>query len=208
MINTVCIVDDDEKYAQILKQRIEQEPSWAVSNIKNNAYSALELAQHHGIDIIIMDIQLPDGSGVDLVQKLKPQMQNTHFIMNTSFEHDENIFESLKAGASGYIIKTDSNEKIIEALNDVMSGGAPMSAGVAKKVIQYFSDPSRNSKKLEVLSQKENEILEILSKGYLYKEIATLQKVTIDTIKKHCSNIYKKLHVNNRTEAINIYLER
>ena len=135
-------------------------------------------------------------------------MPNTHFIMNTSFDDDEKIFESLKAGADGYIVKTDSTEKMVESIRDVLQGGAPMSAGVAKKVIQFFSKPVAEKEKLENLTEKENEVIHLLSKGFFYKEIASQINVSIDTIKKHCGSIYRKLQVSNRTEAINLYLNR
>jgi DNA-binding NarL/FixJ family response regulator len=128
--------------------------------------------------------------------------------MNTSFDDDENIFQALKSGASGYIIKTDSSDKIIESIRDVLQGGAPMSSGVAKKVIQFFSKLPAAASSLEELTPKENQILELLSKGYYYKEISGELNISLDTVKKHCGNIYRKLQVNNRTEAINIYLRR
>jgi two-component system, NarL family, response regulator LiaR len=158
-------------------------------------------------NIAIIDIQLPDGSGIDVVAHLKPLHPDTIFIMCTSFDDDEKIFASLKAGANGYIVKTDDPENIVAYIHDALAGGAPMSAGIALRVVKYFQQIN-NPKPLAQLSEKENIILVHLSKGYLYKEIADMEHLAIDTIKKHCGNIYKKLHVNNKTEAINILLKQ
>ena len=207
MFISISIVEDDEKFAKVLKETLESEKDFVVSFIYPNAATAYKGLQENPTDIILLDIQLPDGRGSDIVSVLKPQMPNTHFIMNTSYDEDELIFESLKGGAGGYIVKTDSLDKIVGAIWDVMAGGAPMSAGIAKKVIQYFSKPVQK-KQMEGLTSKEMEILEHLSKGLFYKEISAELNITLDTVKKHCGNIYRKLEVSNRTEAINLYLGR
>lgn len=204
----ISIVEDDSKYAATLKKMIETEPDLVVQEVFTNAAEAYLKLPQTGSHIVLMDIQLPDGKGTDLVSILKPQLPHVHFIMNTSFDDDENIFEALKSGASGYIIKTDSSDKMMESIRDVLRGGAPMSSGVAKKVIQFFTKTPPQQKILDGLTAKENEILELLSKGFLYKEISGELQVSIDTVKKHCGNIYRKLQVSNRTEAINMYLGR
>ncbi|MBL7773426.1 MAG: response regulator transcription factor [Chitinophagaceae bacterium] len=204
----ISIVEDDSKYAQTLKKMIESEPDIVVQEMFSNAAEAKEKLPETGSHVILMDIQLPDGKGTDLVHHLKDKIPHVHFIMNTSFDDDENIFYALQGGASGYIIKTDSTDKIVESIRDVLNGGAPMSSGVAKKVIQYFNQSKQQKKELEDLTPKENQILEMLAKGLYYKEISRDLAISLDTVKKHCGNMYRKLHVNNKTEAINIYLGR
>lgn len=208
MITTISIVEDDVKLAQLLKMIIDADVSLSVQGVYTNGTEALKTIPNTPTDVVLMDIQLPDYTGIELVSLLKKEMNHISFIMNTSFEEDDKIFESLKAGASGYMLKSDAPEKIIESIKEVISGGAPMSTIVAKKVIQFFNKPNIAKEKLENITEKENELLNLLSKGFLYKEIAMQMNIGIDTVKKHCGNIYKKLHVSNRTEAINIFLNR
>jgi DNA-binding NarL/FixJ family response regulator len=122
--------------------------------------------------------------------------------MCTSFEDEDYLFTSLKRGASGYIIKSDTPDQIVAAIRDVMNGGAPMSSSIARKVVNYFKKESRS---MAELTAKENELLNLLAAGLFYKEIAAEMNIGIDTVKKHASSIYKKLQVSNRTEAVNKY---
>lgn len=208
MLTTVSIIEDDSTFALLMKQIIDAEQSMACTSIYNNAESAMKELPNHPTDVILMDIQLPDDTGINLTAHFKKLFPSTYIIMCTSFDDDEKVFSSLKAGANGYIIKLDNPESIVQSIEEVIHGGAPMSMGIAKKVIQSFSKSSEGQHKLEILTPKENELLELLSKGSYYKEIADCMHIGIDTVKKHCGNIYKKLQVNNRTEAINIYLRR
>lgn len=204
----ISIVEDDSNYAYTLKKMIETAPDLVVQEMYSNTHDARLKLPDTSSHVILMDIQLPDGKGTDLVYELKDKLPQVHFIMNTSFDDDEHIFNALKGGASVYIIKTDTTDKIIESIRDVVNGGAPMSSGVAKKVIQFFSKTKVVTKELEDLTPKENQILDMLSKGLLYKEISGELHISLDTVKKHCGNIYRKLHVHNKTEAINIFLGR
>ncbi len=130
-------------------------------------------------------------------------MPETHFIMCTSFEDDEKIFNSLKAGAMGYLVKGESMDKILSSIRDVYSGGAPMSFSIARRVLQHFEKKLPEIKGFDELTKREQEILELLSQGFLYKEIADQKCISMDTVKKHVGNIYRKLHVSNKVEAIN-----
>jgi two-component system, NarL family, response regulator LiaR len=202
---TVTIIEDNQTFAKALQKLIENDSLLTCINIINNLKSSLSaIAQNHS-DVVLLDIQLPDGLGSEYVSILKQISPTTHFIMCTSFEDDEYIFNSIKNGASGYILKSDSPEKIIASIKDVLNGGAPMSNAIAKKILNYFKEEQQV---LEELTSKENELLQLLSSGLLYKEIAAKQDIKIDTVKKHCGNIYKKLNVNNKTEAINKFLKR
>jgi two-component system, NarL family, response regulator LiaR len=204
--HSISILEDDKTFSHILASFINADESLQVSSIYHNCAHVVAQFPQAPTPIAIVDIQLPDGSGIDVVAKLKPLHPDTCFMMCTSFDDDEKIFASLKAGASGYIVKTDDPENIVAHIHDAINGGAPMSAGIALRVVKYFQQATPSP--LAELTPKENIVLQQLSKGFLYKEIATQENITIDTIKKHCGNIYKKLHVNNKTEAINIYLSK
>jgi DNA-binding NarL/FixJ family response regulator len=153
-------------------------------------------------DIVIMDINLPGMSGIDCIKLVKPQCADTQFMIFTIYENDENIFNALEAGASGYLLKKSSMPQIAEALKELSNGGSPMSAQIARRLVQrYQKDSSRGP--AETLSTRENEIIQLLSTGLLYKEIAERLGITTGTVKQHIHRIYEKLHVSNKTEAIN-----
>lgn len=157
-------------------------------------------------DVVLVDIHLQSGiSGIETVRQSKAQLPSMHFIMCTSLEDSDNIFMSLQAGATGYITKSSPPSKIIEAITDVYNGGSPMSSQIARKVINFFHQVEKEKKntELEKLSIREQEILQYLSKGYRYKEIASLLFINIETVRKHIHNIYDKLKVNSRTDALN-----
>ncbi|MBP4138308.1 response regulator [Flavobacterium geliluteum] len=199
----VAIVEDDKNYSQALKNIIDfQEDMECVAQFFNgkNALQKLEALEP---DVVLMDIQLQDLSGIDIVFKLTELMPSTTFVMCTSFENDEKIFSALRAGASGYLVKGDSLAKIIQAILEAHKGGAPMSFAIAKRVLQHFQESKVQVQSLALLTVTEKEVLELLAQGLLYKEIADKKSVTIDTIKKHIGNIYRKLQVSNKIEAIN-----
>jgi DNA-binding NarL/FixJ family response regulator len=154
-------------------------------------------------DIAIMDINLPGISGIECIYRIKDKCKNTQFMMFTIYEDDEKVFEALKAGAHGYLLKKTPREKLLEALEELHNGGSPMSTNIARKVIEIFEKKNRPAEELNVLTNKEKQILELLAKGYLYKEIADQLHLTRNTIKQHIHHIYEKLHVQNRTEALN-----
>jgi two-component system, NarL family, response regulator LiaR len=203
MTTSIALIEDDKIFATLMASCIEEDNAFAINGIYHTYNDAITQIPTKSFELIITDIQLPDGNGLDIVAQLQPQMPDTKFIMCTSFDDDDKIFASLKAGACGYIVKTDDPENIVAHIHDALYGGAPMSAGIALRVVKYFQQ-QQNPKALTILTPKENTILLHLSKGLLYKEIASLEQVSIDTIKKHCGHIYTKLHVSNRTEAINI----
>lgn len=210
MIHTVTIIEDSKTFANLIEGIINQSKSLGCVAVYHDAETAKQQFKETPSDVIIMDIQLQenDRSGIELTAWFKEHFPKTFIIMCTTFKHDEHIFGSLKAGADGYIVKMDEPENIVQSIAEVLQGGAPMSMGIAKKVIQSFNQPSEAKQKLEALTPRENVVLEHLARGAYYKEIAALLDVEIDTIKKYCSRIYKKLQVNNRTEASNLLLGR
>jgi DNA-binding NarL/FixJ family response regulator len=154
-------------------------------------------------DIVIMDINLPGMSGIDCIKLVKPQCANTQFMIFTIYENDENIFNALEAGASGYLLKKSSMQQIAEALKELNNGGSPMSAQIARRLVQRYQKDSQPAHEDEGLSSREKEIIQLLSTGLLYKEIADRLGITTGTVKQHIHRIYEKLHVSNKTEAIN-----
>lgn len=157
-----------------------------------------------------MDINLGGMSGIECVKLLKPNHQDILFMMCTVYEEDEKIFEALAAGANGYILKKTAPSKLLEAIRELADGGAPMSSQIARKVVAAFQEKTNTTTdaKLDTLSNRELEILELLAKGMLYKEISAKLGIAQETVRKHVYHIYEKLHVNNRVEAVNKYFGR
>lgn len=154
-------------------------------------------------DIFLQDIELPGMSGIEGVKKVKEKIPDAVILMLTVFENEEFIFSALKAGASGYLLKKTAPAQLIEAIKDVYSGGSPMSSDIARKVVSFFQQkPQQNLDNLELLSDREKEILASLSDGNSYKIIADKLFISIDTVRSHIRNIYKKLHVHNQSEAV------
>lgn len=199
----VAIVEDDKNYNQALKNIIDFQHDMECVAQFFNGKNALQKLEAIEPDVVLMDIQLQDLSGIDIVFKLTELMPGTTFVMCTSFENDEKIFSALRAGASGYLVKGDPLDKIIQAIQEAHKGGAPMSFAIAKRVLQHFQETKVQVQTLSLLTVTEKEVLELLAQGLLYKEIADKKNVTIDTIKKHIGNIYRKLQVSNKIEAIN-----
>ncbi|HOZ51334.1 MAG TPA: response regulator transcription factor [Chitinophagaceae bacterium] len=206
MKTTISIVEDDDFFIEILNESIIKDSKFSVEAIYKNYESAMKGFPLNPTDIMLVDVQLPDELGIHLISRFKSKFPLVHFIICTSFIDADFIFKGLKAGAIGYIHKSEAMNSITEAIHEAIDGGAPMSANVARKVVDFFYKSAKNG--LDILTSKENEILSLLAEGYLYKEIGGKLGISLDTVKKHTSNIYRKLHVHNRTEAINLYLER
>ncbi|GAA4157549.1 response regulator transcription factor [Chryseobacterium ginsenosidimutans] len=200
---SIAIVEDEKNYNNALKKVINYQDDMKVVAQFFDGSDALENLSDISPDVVMMDIQLQDMLGIEIIEKLKKEMQNTQFIMCTSFEDDEKVFSSLKAGAMGYLVKGESMDKILASIRDVYNGGAPMSFSIARKVLSHFERKFPQIKGFDELTEREKEVLELLSQGLLYKEIADKKFISIDTVKKHVGNIYRKLHVNNKVEAIN-----
>lgn len=199
---SIAIVEDEKNYNNALKKVIDYQNDMQVTAQFYDGKSALQNLSEISPDVVLMDIQLQDMLGIDIISEIKSNLPDTQFIMCTSFEDDEKVFSSLRAGAMGYLIKGENMDKILNSIRDVYNGGAPMSFSIARKVLNHFERKTDNSI-LNDLTHRENEILELLSRGLLYKEIADQIFISLDTVKKHVGNIYRKLHVTNKVEAIN-----
>lgn len=200
---SIAIVEDEKNYNNALKKVINYQQDMKVIAQFFDGNDAMQNLPKISPDVVMMDIQLQDMLGIEIIEKLRKEMPDTQFIMCTSFDDDEKIFNSLKAGAMGYLVKGESMDKILSSIRDVYQGGAPMSFSIARRVLRHFERKLPEIKGFDELTQREKEILDLLSEGLLYKEIADKKCISIDTVKKHVGNIYRKLHVNNKVEAIN-----
>jgi len=197
-----CIVEDIGDIREGMINLLAKDKRFEIIASFSDAETAVAELQAWQPDIVIMDINLPGMNGIDCLRIAKTQCPKTQFIMFTIYEDDEKVFEALMAGASGYLLKKTSFEKICDALVELNEGGSPMSTQIARKVINRLR-ASESSNQVDILSSRENEVLDNLAKGLLYKEIADKLNISINTVRQHIHNIYEKLHVKNRTEAIN-----
>ena len=206
----VSVVEDDALVREQLVHQLNRVPGFNIISSHNSAEKALEEIPRLKPDVVLMDINLPRMTGIDCVRLLKEQLPGTHFIMLTVYEDADAIFKSLLAGAVGYLLKgrSGSSAQVIDAVRDATRGGSPLNSLIARKIVQYFHHQRTHSEAEHPLSLREREVLELLSKGLLYKEIADALSVNIETIRKHCHNIYEKLQVSSRTEAVVKYLGR
>jgi DNA-binding NarL/FixJ family response regulator len=196
-------VEDLDEVREGLKNFISLNPEFIVLATYKTAEEAVQGIPAQRPDIVIMDISLPGKSGIECIRDIKGDVPMTQFMMFTVYENDEKVFEALKAGASGYLLKNTGLVQMIEALRELHQGGSPMSANIARKLVQVFREQKQSDTVIEILSQRENEILQLLSRGLLYKEIAEKLSISTNTVRQHIHKIYEKLHVQNRTEAIN-----
>ncbi len=198
----VAIVEDNNTLRRSLRDLVNQaEGMQCVASLENllNVVSEFRKASP---DIVLMDIGLPNISGIEGVRTVKENLENIQVLMFTVFEDDEKIFEAIKAGASGYLLKKSSPQEIIEAIRSLYFGGAPMSANIARKVIESFQDHNSHTKEDFELTTRESEILHSLIEGMSYKKLAEKYFISISTVRTHIRHIYEKLHVNSKSQAV------
>ncbi|RZK68171.1 LuxR C-terminal-related transcriptional regulator [Pedobacter sp. Leaf41] len=205
---SISIIEDHDYYRMSLVNAIKENDFFQIKGIYATAEEALECLPVNTPDIVIVDIKLKNKSGIDVILESKTNNLNTQFLMCTGFQNDEKIFSALKAGAAGYIIKGSTTAEIHDALIDLYEGGSPMSPFIARKVISLLQNKDAGTKRVDLgLSARELEVLSLLSKGLLYKEISDQLFISPNTVKNHCKNIYKRLHVQNKIEALNKFKE-
>jgi len=200
---SIAIVEDLDVVRNGLKDFISLSTDFLIVGSFKTGEEALQKLPAIKPDIVIMDINLPGINGIECIRQVKDKSPTTQFMMFTVYENDEKVFEALKAGASGYLLKNTGLLQIAESVHELHKGGSPMSANIARKMVNLFRDTDKKSPFLDLLSNREKEILQLLAKGLLYKEIAEQLNITTGTVRIHIHKIYEKLHVQNRTEAIN-----
>ena len=200
---SIAIVEDLDVIRNGLKDFISLSTDFLVVGSFKTGEEALQQLPVIRPDIVIMDINLPGMNGIECIRQVKDKSPSTQFMMFTVYENDDKVFEALKAGASGYLLKNTGLLQIAESVKELHEGGSPMSANIARKMVNLFRDTDKKTPFLDLLSNREKEILQLLAKGLLYKEIAEQLTITTGTVRIHIHKIYEKLHVQNRTEAIN-----
>ena len=199
---SVSIVEDDAQVRASLAKLIDSSPDCHCVSRHGSAENALEEIPKIEPDVVLMDINLPGINGVECVRRLKPRFPATQIIMLTVYQNTEHIFNALAAGATGYLLKQTPPDELLAAIREVHDGGSPMSSHIARKIVQSFQQVVTPSPEAQTLSPREVQVLDLLAKGFLYKEIAETTKVTYATVHTHIRHIYEKLHVRSRTEAV------
>jgi DNA-binding NarL/FixJ family response regulator len=207
---SLIIVEDLDEVREGLKNFLALSPGFQVLDTFKTAEDALPAIPRLRADVVIMDISLPGMSGIECIRQVAPASGRTQFMMFTVYENDEKVFDALKAGASGYLLKNTGLVNIVEALKELHGGGSPMSSNIARKLVKALrrNDPHEDPAGLTILSSREQEILQLLANGLLYKEIADRLTISTSTVRQHIHHIYEKLHVQNRTDAINKAFKR
>lgn len=195
------LIEDTENYRAAIASLLDLSAEVQLAGSWRNAEAAIKEVPEILPDVILTDIQLPGLNGIECIRRLKKDCPNIQFLVLTVFEEDEKIFEALKAGASGYLLKSSSPEAIVNAIKEIHGGGSPMSPGIARKIIRYFHEPSLEEG-YAIFTEREKQVLELMSQGKLVKEIAADLDVTSHAIKKHVKNIYQKMQVQNKVEAV------
>jgi len=198
----VAIVEDNKTTREGLETIVNMSPDFRCVATCPTAEEALRVLPKLAPDLVLMDIQLPNMSGVKCVEKLKELLPSVHAIMVTVYEDPDRIFRALRAGASGYLLKRSTPEEVLSAMREVQQGGGAMSGEIARKVIGYFREQDTATAEVEQLTEREREVLELVVHGLSNKEIADRLTVTLAAVRFHLKHIYQKLHVHSRTEAV------
>lgn len=202
MKKTVAVVEDDPRLREQLLQILANLKDIECVTVCVSAEEALEKIPPHRPDVVLMDIKLPKMSGIQCVAELKKMLPEVQVIMVTIYEDSDRIFKALKAGASGYLVKSGPPEQLIDAIRDVFAGGAPMSGHIARKVVQHFHLIGPAPEESDNLSPREQQVLSLLASGYLYKEIGDQLNIGVETVRTYVKNICQKMHVRSRIEAV------
>ncbi len=200
----IAIVEDDKEILEYIVSILKTDKNIAIVKTFEDFNSAYKAIPDLLIDVAVVDIHLPQQNGIELVKLLKPKLPSIQFVMYTSLFDTETVFSALKAGATGYLTKETQPEKLNDAIKEAFNGGSPMSSDIARKIVKSFHEFEKRTSNIK-LSQREHEIINMLAQGLRYKEIADKLFLSTETVRTHIRNIYDKLQVNSRTEAINKY---
>ena len=204
----VSIVEDDAPAREILADWLAHAEGFQFVSGFGSAEEGLAELPRQKPDVVLMDIKLPGMSGVDCVRQLKPQLPQTQFVMHTVYEDSNHIFDALQSGATGYLLKQSAHDELLAALKYVHAGGSPMTSYIARRVAQCFPNSPAQSEKDDnlSLSPREREVLDMLARGFLYKEIAESLSISVRTVDTYIRRIYEKLHVRSRSQAVAKYV--
>jgi DNA-binding NarL/FixJ family response regulator len=202
---SVGIVEDDAQTRKILAGWITRASGFRLAGEWGNAENAFGAVTEKKPDVVLMDINLPGISGVEAVKRLKSELPQTQFVMLTVYEDSDHIYNALAAGATGYLLKETPRQELLRAVEDVHSGGSPMTSNIARKVVQSFRQDGTLGGAGEELSPREQEVLDLLARGYLYKEIAERLNISVPTVNTYVRRMYEKLHVRSRAQAVAKY---
>jgi DNA-binding NarL/FixJ family response regulator len=205
---TISIVEDQPDMRESLVEWLGHAPGIRCVGAHANASEALRGIPVENPEVVLMDINMPGMNGIECVARLKERLPKTHILMLTTYDESDLIFDSLRAGANGYMLKNTPREELVRAVEQVHAGGAPMSLKIARKVINFFHQNKKAPPELEQLTAREHEILRLLAKGFMYKEIADHLSISMSTVRSHITAVYEKLHVHSRTEAAMKLMER
>ena len=198
----VSIVEDNRGTRESLTELLTRAPALRFVNAHPTGEDALKQIPTDAPDVVLMDINLPRMNGIECVAQLKQKLPKTQVLMLTTYEEGDLIFDSLRKGASGYLLKNMPPAELVQAIEQVHAGGAPMSMQIARKVVTHFQQIKQPKSDMEQLTKREHEILALLAKGFLYKEIADQLGISLSTVRAHLHTVYEKLHVQSRTEAV------
>src|SRR5436190_4798127 len=201
----VSVVEDDPHVRKMLATWISRASGFRLAGEWADAESALAPLEKSKPNVVLMDINLPGQSGVDAVRRLKPALPDTQFVMLTVYEDEDHIYNALAAGATGYLLKQTSRGELLTALQEVHQGGSPISSNIARKVVQFFGQSSAPIAEGEALSPREQQVLELVTQGYLYKEIADRLNIAVPTVNTYIRRTYEKLHASSRAQAVAKY---
>jgi len=204
---TVALVEDNPEISRSLELLLNSTDEYLCVGACPDTKTALAKLPEINPDVILMDINLPDESGIVCVKKLKPQLKHSQIVMLTMYEDSEKVFEAIASGAIGYLLKRTTKEKLLEAIKEAHEGGSPMSMQIARMVVKSFESVPKKNEVKAALTEREWEILEHLAKGKRYKEIAASLFIGTETVRSHLRKIYEKLQVRSSTEAVLKYLD-
>lgn len=198
----VLVFEDNTDFIDSVTELIGNADGMELAAVFNNCKNAVKNVEYHRPDVVLMDIDMPVENGLQGLRSIRASGNNVVILMLTVFDDNDRVFQAICHGASGYLLKRTPPEKIIEAIHEAHTGGAPMTPSVAKQVLKLFSQPFQKSAELQTLTPREHDVLSLLVRGYSYKMAAGEMNVSIETLRYHIKNIYTKLHVNSKSEAV------
>jgi DNA-binding NarL/FixJ family response regulator len=203
----ILAFEDNSDFSDSLRELISSTLDMELVAVANNCKNAVKLVEFHKPDVVLMDIDMPQENGLQGLRSIRNSGSEVVIVMLTVFEDDDRIFQAVCSGASGYLLKKTSPIKLLESLRDAYEGGSPMTPSVARQVLKLFSKPFKQAEGLQSLTPRENDVLSFLVRGYSYKMAAHEMKVSIETFRTHIKNIYSKLHINSKSEAVALAIQ-